>query len=82
MVEVVDQLGRATAKVHCVSDVDDDSTPLVDFQTEEAVAAAVAGREDELVADLVAFSHEYAARVREDHAFFVDAFRGGALPGL
>jgi len=82
MVEVVDQLGRATAKVHCVSDVDDESTPLVDFQTEEAVAAAVAGREDELVADLVAFSHEYAARVREDHAHFVDAFREGALPGL
>jgi len=82
MQEVVDQLGRATAKVHCVSDVDDESTPMVDFQTEEAVAAAVAGREDDLVADLVAFSHEYAARVREDHGHFVDAFREGALPGL
>ena len=82
MQEVVDQLGRATAKVHCVSDVDDESTPLVDFQTEEAVTAAVAGREDDLVADVVAFSHAYAARVREDHEHFVDAFREGAIPGL
>ena len=79
MGEVLEQLGRATAKVHCVSDADDDSTPLVDFQTEDAVAAAVEGREDDLVAGVVAFSHEYAKRVRADHALFVDAFRAGRL---
>jgi uncharacterized protein (DUF2252 family) len=43
MAEVLEQLGRATAKVHCVSDVDDASTPLVDFQVEDAVAAGRRG---------------------------------------
>ena len=82
MREVVAQLGRATARVHCVSDADDSSTPLVDFQVEEAVLAVVDGREREFIADLVAFSHDYAARVREDHAHFADAFRSGLIPGV
>ena len=81
MTEVVQQLGRATAKVHCVSDADDEDTPLVDFQTEEAIAAVVSGAEDDLVADLVAFGLEYGARARADHALFVDAFRNGQIPG-
>src|SRR3712207_9438602 len=38
MAPVVAQLGRATAKMHCVGDADSDHT-LVDFQTEDAVAA-------------------------------------------
>ena len=37
---VVDLLGRATAKVHCVSDEDSDED-LVDFQTEEAIIEAI-----------------------------------------
>ena len=80
--EVLEQLGRATAKVHCVSDVDDASTPLVDFQVEDAVVGAVRGREDELVDDVVAFAKEYAERARKDHALFVDAFRSGRVEGL
>jgi hypothetical protein len=79
MAEVLEQLGRATAKVHCVSDVDDPTTPLVDFQTEDAICAAVGDRADDLVADVVAFAHSYAAQVRADHALFVDAFREGRL---
>jgi uncharacterized protein (DUF2252 family) len=79
MAEVLEQLGRATAKVHCVSDVDDAQTPLVDFQVEDAVAAVVRGREDELVQDLTAFAAEYAQKVREDHRLFVDAFRAGKV---
>jgi uncharacterized protein (DUF2252 family) len=82
MAEVLEQLGRATAKVHCVSDADDESTPLVDFQTEDAVAAVVERGPDELVDDVVAFAHEYAGQVRRDHALFVDAFRGGRIPGV
>jgi uncharacterized protein (DUF2252 family) len=82
MTEVLEQLGRATAKVHCVSDIDDESTPLVDFQTEDAIADVVSGAEDELVADLVAFGLEYGAQVRRDHALFVDAFRNGRIPGV
>jgi uncharacterized protein (DUF2252 family) len=78
---VVDYLGRATAKVHCVADSDADHS-LVPFQTEEAIVQVVAGREDEFVAWVVAFAHDYAARVREDHALFVDAFRHGRIPGV
>ena len=82
LAEVLEQLGRATAKVHCVSDVDDASTPLVDFQVEDAVVAAVRGREDELVEDLTTFALDYAAQARKDHALFVDAFRSGRVEGL
>jgi uncharacterized protein (DUF2252 family) len=78
---VVDYLGRATAKVHCVADSDADHS-LVPFQTEEAVLHAVGGREDEFVAWVVAFAHDYAAQVRGDHALFVDAFRHGRIPGV
>jgi uncharacterized protein (DUF2252 family) len=78
---VVDYLGRATAKVHCVADSDADHS-LVPFQTEEAIAEVVAGQEDEFVAWVVAFAHEYAAQARGDHALFVDAFRHGSIPGV
>ena len=79
---VVEQLGRATAKVHCVSDEDSGDTPLVDFQTEDAVAESVGERVDELVADLTSFAHEYAARARDDHHRFVAAFRSDRVPGV
>jgi uncharacterized protein (DUF2252 family) len=78
---VVDLLGRATAKVHCVADSDADHS-LVPFQTEDAIMGVVAGREDEFVAWVVEFAHEYAAQVRADHALFVEAFRSGAIPGV
>ncbi|OZM77682.1 DUF2252 domain-containing protein [Pseudonocardia sp. MH-G8] len=78
---VVDSLGRATAKVHCVADSDSDDS-LVPFQTEEAIMQVVSGREDEFVAWVVEFAHEYAAQVRADHALFVDAFRHGRIPGV
>ncbi|MFC0680965.1 DUF2252 domain-containing protein [Lysobacter korlensis] len=82
MGEVLEQLGRATAKVHCVSDVDDENTPLVDFQTEEAIVAVIDGAEDELIAELAEFGLDYGARARADHALFVDAFREGRIPGV
>ena len=82
MTEVLEQLGRATAKVHCVSDVDDASTPLVDFQTEDAIVAVVDGAEEELIREVVNFGLEYGARARADHALFVDAFRNGRVPGV
>jgi uncharacterized protein (DUF2252 family) len=78
---VVDALGRATAKVHCVADSDADDS-LVPFQTEDAIMQVVSGREEEFVAWVVEFAHDYAAQVRTDHALFVDAFRGGRMPGV
>lgn len=78
---VLVQLGRATAKLHCVGDADSDHT-LVPFQTEEAIVAMLGGRRREFVDDVVAFAHSYARRAQEDHRLFVDAFRAGAIPGI
>jgi len=78
---VLDQLGRATAKLHCVGDADSDHT-LVPFQTEEAITTMIGGRREEFVADLVDFALGYARRTRSDHRLFVDAFRAGQIPGI
>ncbi|MGY1814236.1 DUF2252 domain-containing protein [Blastococcus sp. SYSU D00820] len=78
---VLAQLGRATAKMHCVGDADSDHE-LVPFQAEEAVTDLVGGRREEFVADLVDFAHGYARRAQEDHRLFVEAFRAGAIPGI
>jgi uncharacterized protein (DUF2252 family) len=81
LAEVIEQLGQAVAKVHCVGDADSDQS-LVDFQTEEAILAVIGDDLDDFVADMVSFGHEYAAVVREDHGHFVDAFREGRVPGV
>jgi uncharacterized protein (DUF2252 family) len=78
---VLAQLGRATAKLHCVGDADSDHT-LVPFQTEEAITTMIGGRREEFIADLVGFAHDYARRTRDDHRLFVDAFRAGSIPGI
>jgi uncharacterized protein (DUF2252 family) len=76
--EVVDLLGRATAKIHCASD-EDSEQDLVDFQVEEAIAASLDRRRKEFTGWLTDWAMAYADRVREDHALFVDAFRDGAI---
>ncbi|WP_148613186.1 DUF2252 domain-containing protein [Nocardioides rubriscoriae] len=76
--QVVALLGRATAKIHCASDEDSDED-LVEFQVEDAITEAVGDREDELVDWVTRFGASYAARVREDHAYFVQAFREGRI---
>jgi len=81
IVPLVQALGQATAKVHCVPDASSDRE-LVDFDVEAAIAAAIGDRQDELAADIAAFGAAYAQLAREDHRRFVDAFRNGAIPGL
>lgn len=81
MAPVLDSLGRATAKVHCVADEDSDPT-LVDFQTEDAIVAAVGADEDGFVKEMVDFGLAYAEIARDDHRLFVDAFRNGQIPGV
>jgi uncharacterized protein (DUF2252 family) len=81
LTEVIEQLGQAVAKVHCVSDTDSDQT-LVDFQTEEAIVAVIGDQLDDFVGDMVSFALEYAAVVRDDHRHFVEAFREGRIPGI
>jgi uncharacterized protein (DUF2252 family) len=81
MMPVLVQLGRATAKLHCVGDADSDHA-LVPFQTEEAITSMIGGRREEFIADVVDFAHDYARRTRVDHRLFVDAFRAGEIPGI
>ncbi len=57
---VVEQLGRATAKVHCASDEDSDQS-LVQFQVEDAVAEVLQGRRKAFVDAVVDFGIDYAA---------------------
>ena len=81
MSPVLDYLGRATAKVHCVADEDSDST-IVGFQTEDEIVEAVSGKEEEFVKEMVGFGMGYSEVARDDHRLFVDAFRNGQIPGL
>jgi len=81
MSPVLDYLGRATAKVHCVADKDSDPS-IVGFQTEDEIVEAIDGKEDEFVEEMVAFGMRYSEIARDDHRLFVDAFRNGQIPGL
>jgi uncharacterized protein (DUF2252 family) len=81
VLSLLDYLGQATAKVHCVSDAGSEQT-LVDFQTEEAILTVTEGREDEFAVDLVRFGRAYGDLARDDHRRFVDAFRNGRIPGV
>jgi uncharacterized protein (DUF2252 family) len=74
-------LGKATAKVHCVSDASSDET-LVNFETEKAILEAVGDDEDSFVEWLCSFGADYGELTREDHRLFVDAFRNGMIPGV
>jgi len=76
MAPVLEALGRATAKIHCVSD-DDSEEELVDFSTEAAIAGVIGDDPSAFIEDIVEFGMSYAVRARKDHALFVEAFRGG-----
>ncbi|MDQ3636482.1 MAG: DUF2252 domain-containing protein [Actinomycetota bacterium] len=78
---VLDYLGRATAKVHCVADKDSDAS-IVGFQTEDEIVEAIDDKEDEFVGEMVDFGRRYSETARDDHRLFVDAFRNGQIPGL
>ena len=81
MAPVLDYLGRATAKVHCVADEDSDPT-IVGFQTEDEIVEAIGDNEEEFVKEMVDFGMGYSEIARDDHRLFVDAFRNGQIPGL
>jgi uncharacterized protein (DUF2252 family) len=53
----------------------------VDFQVEEAIADAI-DDEEALVEAVTRFGMAYAEQTRHDHRLFVDAFRGGQIPGI
>lgn len=78
---VVEDLGRATAKVHCVSDEDSDQS-LVTFQTEEAIRSVIGDRLDDFVREVTEFGIGYAEVSRRDHDLFVEAFRQNRIRGV
>ena len=78
MAQVVDLLGRATAKIHCASDEDSDQD-LVDFQVEKVIADTLEGRRRAFTRWVTDFGVGYAETVRADHAMFVNAFREGGI---
>jgi uncharacterized protein (DUF2252 family) len=75
---LLEYLGQATAKIHCVSDAGSEAE-LVDFQIEEAISAVL---DEDFASELAHFGAAYGERVRDDHRLFVDAFRNGRIPGL
>jgi uncharacterized protein (DUF2252 family) len=81
ILELLQYLGRAVAKIHCVSDVDSDQK-LIATSTDEAISEAVTGREDEFVAAMVDFGQQYGDLARDDHQLFIDAFRNHRVMGL
>ncbi len=81
ILELVDFLGQAIAKIHCVSDDDSDHT-LVPYSTEEAIYKMLQGKEDAFVDEMVRFGIEYGDIVRDDYRLFVDAFRNHMFPQL
>lgn len=72
------QLGRATAKIHCVADSESDQD-LVEVSVEEVVGRCIGGDVDGLTTTMVEFAREYSTRATEDYRLFVDAFRSGAF---
>ena len=60
-------------------DDDDAEHDLVPVSVEHVVVECVGDDVSGLVHDLTEFAHRYAEQVRDDHALFVDAFRGGAF---
>jgi len=78
---VLEDLGRATAKVHCASDEDSDES-LIQFQTEVAIAKVISGRRDELIEDLLDRALDYTETAHADHELFVDAFRENRIGGI
>jgi uncharacterized protein (DUF2252 family) len=81
MVPLVHDLGRATAKVHCVSD-EGNEHPLVDVNVEEKITAVIGDRDEAFVQSLAEWGAEYGRLTREDHRRFVDAFRNGMIRGV
>ena len=81
ILHLLDYLGKAVAKIHCVSDTDSDQT-LVPFSTDEAIHGVISGREDEFARYMIDFGHEYGQGVLADYRLFIDAFRNHMIPGV
>ncbi|CAF0759313.1 unnamed protein product [Rotaria sp. Silwood1] len=91
VVEIVQYLGRAMAKIHCVADSDCINTPhtveslpfsIIPRDTEHTIRDAVRGQDDAFIQDILEFGMIYGQQVRRDHHLFFEAFRNNRIPGL
>ncbi|CAF2406550.1 unnamed protein product [Rotaria sp. Silwood2] len=93
--ETVEYLGKAMAKIHCISDFDSiekekhaqqhtDLLPLhiIPKHTEKTIRKAIGGNDEGFIQDMVSFAMIYGKRVRRDHQLFFEAFRNGKIPML
>ncbi|CAF1587536.1 unnamed protein product [Didymodactylos carnosus] len=88
-VQVINYLGQATAKIHCVADVDSKQTlhqrgfnvpiDVANQNTEKTILDAISGRENEFIRYIVDFGMAYGASSRRDYQLFFDAFRNNKL---
>ena len=81
MLALVGDLGRATAKVHCVSD-EGNEHPLVDVNVEAKITDVIGDRGDEFAHDLAAWGAEYGALAREEPRPLVGPVRNGMIRGV
>ncbi|CAF1341441.1 unnamed protein product [Rotaria sordida] len=91
----VEYLGKAMAKIHCISDIDSiekekhaghhtDLLPLhiIPRHTERTIRKAIGGNDEGFIQDMISFAMTYGNRVRRDHRLFFEAFRNGRIPML
>lgn len=79
ILQVVEDLGRCVAKIHCISDDDSDQT-LISYSIDSAIQEVLDGREAEFVQYMVDFGEQYGAQIRDDYRLFIDAFRNRMFP--
>ncbi len=81
VVDTLGLLGRAVAKIHCVSDEDSDHT-AVPFSAERAIFDAITGKSKDFTDHVEEFGMRYGKQAKADHEAFFDAFRNGKIPGI
>ncbi|CAF0985989.1 unnamed protein product [Adineta ricciae] len=91
IIEVVEYLGQATAKIHCVADADCINTPksvaclpfsIIPQHTEKTIRDAIRGRDNEFIDEMVEFGMVYGVLVQRDHKLFFDIIRNKQFPGI
>lgn len=78
---VLEDLGRAAAKAHCLCDTVVDER-LAGPHVISEISAAIGDPLGPFVARVVDLGLDYGRRARCDHRLFVDAFRNGDFPDL
>lgn len=79
--ELVKDLGRVVAKIHCISG-EGSGQNLVTGSPAKAILAGFDGKETQFTAAIADWSKAYAEKTRTDCQLFADAFRNREFPSL